>query len=87
MLTDPAPYRTDDIRADPRFRWWPDAHPEMGSFLGVPIVSAGRVVGAFYLTDKEGAPAFDDADQHVIELLAAHAAVAIENARLHERAP
>lgn len=85
MLSDRSPYRTNDIRTDPRFQWWPDAHPEMRSFLGVPIVSAGRVVGAFYLTDKEGAPAFDDADQHIIELLAAHAAVAIENARLHER--
>jgi signal transduction histidine kinase len=85
MLSDPAPYRTDDIRGDPRFQWWPTAHPDMRSFLGVPIVSAGRVVGAFYLTDKEGAPAFDAADQRVIELLAAHAAVAIDNARLHER--
>ena len=47
-------YRTLDIKRDPRFRgWWPSAHPLMGSFLGVPIVARGEVVGAFYLTDKE----------------------------------
>ena len=84
MLTDPVPYRTDDITADPRFRWWPAAHPRMSSFLGVPIVAKGTVVGAFYLTDKQGAPRFSEDDQHVIELLAAHAAIAIENARLFE---
>ena len=80
------PYRTADIKQDPRFRgWWPSAHPSMASFLGVPIVARGRVVGAFYLTDKEGASEFDLADQQLIEMLAAHAAVAMENARLHER--
>jgi signal transduction histidine kinase len=79
-------HRTPDIKRDPRFRgWWPAAHPQMASFLGVPIVARGAVVGAFYLTDKEGAPEFSLEDQELIELLAPHAAVAMENARLHER--
>ena len=82
LLTDPSPFRTDDVSADPRFTWWPPAHPRMRSFLGVPIVFKGDVVGAFYLADKEGAPSFDDEDERLITLLAAHAAVAIENARL-----
>ena len=83
---DAAPQRTSDIREDPRFRgWWPSAHPSMSSFLGVPIVARGKVAGAFYLTDKEGADAFSDDDQALIETFAAHAALAIENARLHER--
>ena len=86
MLESPGSHRTDDIRADPRFRgWWPRAHPQMRSFLGVPIVAAEGVIGAFYLTQKEGADVFDDADQELIELLAAHAAIAITNARLYER--
>jgi GAF domain-containing protein len=85
MLERPHPYRTSDISRDPRFEWWPAAHPRMTSFLGVPIVSAGAVVGAFYLTDKEGADEFSDADQELIELFAAHAAVAIATARVHER--
>jgi signal transduction histidine kinase len=86
MLDAAAPYRTDDIHRDPRFRgWWPARHPDMHSFLGVPIVSADGVIGAFYLTEKEDASAFEAADQEVIELLAAHAAIAITNARLYER--
>jgi signal transduction histidine kinase len=51
----------------------------------VPIVARDGVIGAFYLTEKEGAAEFDDGDQQLIEMLAAHAAIAIENARLYER--
>jgi signal transduction histidine kinase len=84
MLESPASFRTADIRRDPRFRgWWPRAHPQMHSFLGVPIVARGSVIAAFYLTDKEAG--FSDDDQRLIELLAPHAAIAIENARLAER--
>jgi signal transduction histidine kinase len=57
----------------------------MRSFLGVPIVSRSGIVGAFYLTDKQEADEFSEADQRLIETFAAHAAIAIENARLHER--
>lgn len=84
MLEETASYRTDDIRDDPRFEWWPRHHPEMTCFLGVPIVSKGAVLGAFYLTN-ENDEAFTDADQHLTELFAAHAAIAIENAQLFER--
>src|SRR5918912_3848374 len=64
MLESPAPFRTADLHADPRFRgWWPAGHPDMRSFLGVPIVSPDGVIGAFYLTHKEGAPGFADGDQ------------------------
>jgi signal transduction histidine kinase len=86
MLEADRPHRTDDIRTHPRFRgWWPRAHPQMRSFLGVPIVARGGNIGAFYLTDKVGPEEFDAEDQQLIEMLAAHAAIAIENARLYER--
>lgn len=85
MLQDTASYITDDIRDDPRFEWWPREHPVMTSFLGVPIVAKGSNLGAFYLTDKEDADEFSETDQKLIELFAAHAAVAIENATLFER--
>jgi len=85
-LESPESYRTVDIKRDPRFRgWWPSAHPQMGSFLGVPIVARGEVVGAFYLTDKEEADGFTEGDQELIEMLAPHAAIAMESARLYER--
>jgi signal transduction histidine kinase len=86
MLESPEPYRTDDVHTHPRFRgWWPRAHPDMRSFLGVPIVARGGIIGALYLTDKQGAAAFSEEDERLILLLAAHAAIAIENALLHER--
>jgi signal transduction histidine kinase len=86
MLEAPEPYRTDDIQRDPRFRgWWPSGHPDMRSFLGVPIRARSGIVGAFYLTDKVGSAGFSAEDQELIETFAAHAAVAIQNARLYER--
>ena len=86
MLETDGAYLTDDIHRDARFRgWWPRAHPDMRSFLGVPIMAPEGVIGAFYLTEKETAPTFDAHDRELIELLAAHAAIAITNARLYER--
>src|SRR5919109_406679 len=85
MLETPRSQRFPNIQEHPRFEGWPDAHPSMRSFLGVPIVAEGEVIGAFYLTEKEGSQTFDDADQQLIELLAAHASIAITNARLYER--
>jgi signal transduction histidine kinase len=84
ILESPAPFRTHDIHEDPRFTGdWPRSHPDMRSFLGVPIVARDGVIGAFYLTEKEGAAEFSLADQELIELLASHAAIAVTNARLH----
>ena len=87
MLHQEQAYRTDDIHEDSRFRgWWPRRHPDMRSFLGVPITGAdGTIIGAFYLTEKEHADVFDVEDQELIELLAAHASIAITNARLYEQ--
>lgn len=85
MLDTHDSYRTADITADPRFQGWPPGHPDMRSFLGVPVVSQGVVIAAIYCTDKTTADVFDTGDQSCIELLAAHAAVAIDNARLWEQ--
>jgi signal transduction histidine kinase len=85
MLQSREPHRTRDLRGHPRFRgWWPPGHPDMRSFLGVPIVAPTGVIGAFYLTEKIGGADFDAEDEQLIELLATHAAIAIENARLYE---
>jgi GAF domain-containing protein len=85
MLEDPAPFHTPDIQGDSRYIGWPLAHPDMRSFMGVPIVSKGAIIGSFSLTDKIGAADFTLEDQRLIEMLASHAAIAIENARLYER--
>src|SRR6266567_3741263 len=55
-------FRTPDIHDDRRFRgWWPKGHPDMRSFLGVPISAREGVIGAFYLTEKIGASGFTNA--------------------------
>lgn len=84
ILQDGKAYRSDDIRSDPCFVWWPAAHPRMGPFLGVPVALDGRVIGAFYLADKVDGGSFDDVDQEMIESFAARVALAVENVRLHE---
>jgi len=85
MLESPEPERMTDIRRDPRYRWWPSAHPVMTSFLGVPIVAGGEIVGAFYLVNKAGGGEFSQDDEDAIALLAAHAAIAIQHAAAGER--
>ena len=82
LIRDGKPLRVPAISHDPRRVGFPSNHPPMTSLLGVPIRVHDRVVGDLYLTDKVGASDFSDEDQHLVELLAAHAGVAIENARL-----
>jgi len=73
----------DDLMADPRAYGFPPNHPEMHTFLGTPIAIRGRAVGNLYLTEKESG--FSDEDQLIVESFARHAAIAMDNARLHEQ--
>ncbi|MEO8510544.1 MAG: GAF domain-containing sensor histidine kinase [Chloroflexota bacterium] len=75
--------RVPDIGADERRHGFPPDHPEMHSFLGVPISVRGSSVGNLYLTNKRGAPEFSADDQRLVEMFALHAGIAIDNARLH----
>jgi two-component system, NarL family, sensor histidine kinase DevS len=72
-----------EITADPRRIGFPPHHPEMHSLLGVPILSGDKMLGQLYLADKQSYPEFTAQDEHVIETLAAYAAIAITNARLY----
>lgn len=76
--------RIRDIGAHPASYGFPANHPPMTSLLGVPVRLKNRTIGNLYLTDKIDAPDFSDDDQRLVELFAAHAGIAIENARLHE---
>lgn len=84
IIRENASFRIPDINVDPRRYGFPSNHPPMHSFLGVPVDVKGRSVGNLYLTDKAGGEAFSEADQRLVETFARHAAIAIENARLHE---
>ncbi len=76
--------RVPEIKDDPRSVGFPDHHPKMHSFLGVPILLGERWLGQLYLTDKQSYHEFTEQDERVIETLAAYAAVAINNAQLYE---
>jgi signal transduction histidine kinase len=83
--------RLSNVEEDPRAVGFPKGHPIMRSFLGVPIMAGTKVLGNLYLADKEPAAGdsqsaeFTASDQELVEMLAAHAAIAIQNARLYEQ--
>ena len=84
LKTERKPIRIPEISADPRSGGFPPNHPDMHPFLGVPIITGDRLLGLIYLTDKEDNFEFTEADERVIETLAAYAAVAISNAQLYK---
>ena len=85
LIVDPQPIRLPDLGAHPESFGFPPGHPPMTSFLGVPLYVRGEVFGNLYLTDKEDEDGFSDIDEELVLSLAAAAALAIENARLHQR--
>jgi len=89
LLNEGKPERLADIRADPRFEGWPVAHPDMSHFLGVPVRDGDRVLGIIFAANKVSAAAasrgFTGRDEEILSLFAAHAAIALTNARLYER--
>ena len=82
MNTD-KPIRLTNLGDDPRSIGFPEHHPSMRSFLGVPILTANRQLGQIYLTNKIGDEAFSEEDEQIIQMLAGYAAAAIQNARLY----
>lgn len=85
LITDPRPIRLADLGVHAKSFGFPDHHPPMHSFLGVPIRVRGLVFGNLYMTEKRSAPEFTERDERLLSSLAAAAGVAIDNARLHER--
>ena len=83
MNTD-VPLRVPVIQDHPHSSGFPEYHPPMVSFLGVPIRALNHQLGQIYLTEKIGASTFTADDERIIQMLAAYAAAAIQNARLHE---
>jgi signal transduction histidine kinase len=85
LIRHPAPLRLEDVSEHPRSYGFPAHHPPMATFLGVPVLIRGEPWGNLYLTDKAGGP-FDEVDEAATVILADWAALAVENARLHEDA-
>ena len=84
LIAHPHPLRLADVELHPRSYGFPIGHPEMHTFLGVPILVRGAAWGNLYLTEKAGGEEFSEADEAALVMLADWAAIAIENARLYE---
>ncbi|MGW4788121.1 GAF domain-containing protein [Streptomyces sp. NPDC004230] len=84
LIRHPEPLRLAELSDHPASYGFPDHHPPMHSFLGVPIRVRDKVFGNLYLTEKRAAAEFDAEDEAVLSTLAVAAGVAIENARLYE---
>lgn len=86
LLRDPNPVRLADIHDHPQFGgWWPAAHPDLADFLGMPIRHGEEILGELFLANKNTPGGFTEQDEELLGLLAAHAAIALVNARLYER--
>ena len=86
LITDPRPLRLDSIAGHAQSSGFPDGHPPMRTFLGVPLRIRDEVYGNLYLTEKRNGAAFDEEDEVLVTALSAAAGVAIENARLFDEA-
>jgi two-component system, NarL family, sensor histidine kinase DevS len=84
LIEEGRPLRLQNITDHPRSSGFPEHHPPMKTFLGVPIITRGRIFGRLYLTEKEGGFEFTQDDERIALTLASQAGIAVENARLLE---
>ncbi|MFF8941499.1 GAF domain-containing protein [Streptomyces sp. NPDC014864] len=84
LIRHPAPLRLAKLSEHEASYGFPEHHPPMNTFLGVPIRVRDQVFGNLYLTEKRGGLQFDEDDESVLSTLAVAAGVAIDNARLYE---
>jgi signal transduction histidine kinase len=90
MLSEATTQRLPDVRKHPSFDGWPKAHPDMTDFIGMPVVDGDEVLAALFLANKRcptpvDVCGFTEEDEALLRILAAHAAIALVNARLYER--
>lgn len=83
VIEERASIRLEHLGQDPRSAGFPAHHPEMDSFLGVPIRVRKEVYGNLYLTNRVGG-SFSKEDEELVTALAATAGIAIDNARLFD---
>jgi len=83
LIVEPRPLRLADLSAHPDSVGFPEGHPPMRTFLGVPLRVRDQVFGNLYLTEKKGGAEFTEGDEALVVALAGSAGIAIDNARLH----
>ena len=85
VMRDRHAVRLEDMTQDPRSVGFPEGHPEMKTFLGVPIRVGPQLFGMLYMSDREDGQPFDEGDERLAETLAGYAALAIAGAQLNEQ--
>jgi diguanylate cyclase (GGDEF)-like protein len=85
VISEGRPIRLRDLADHPLSVGFPEHHPPMTTFLGVPMVYQERTIGSLYLTNKRGGGDFSEEDEAIITGLAAQASIAVEKARLYQR--
>ncbi|MDM7489523.1 GAF domain-containing sensor histidine kinase [Rhodococcus sp. GXMU-t2271] len=86
LIEQPKPIRLDNLAQHVASSGFPDHHPPMRTFLGVPVRVHGEVFGNLYLTEKANGQSFTEDDEVIVQALAAAAGIAVDNARLFEEA-
>ena len=86
LIDEPRPLRLEDVSAHPRSYGFPPGHPDMRTFLGVPIIIRGHAWGNLYLSEKDDGAPFSEVDEETAVVLSEWAGVAVQNARLYEEA-
>lgn len=81
LIVNPSPLRLHDVGSHPRSYGFPQGHPPMKTFLGVPLLTAGELFGNIYLTDKAGGEPFTLDDERALVALSRFAGIAIDHAR------
>lgn len=79
------PLRLDNLKAHPRFTGWPEGHPDMEAFLGVPVRAGGQTIGSLYMTRVAGREPFTEHDELAAAVLALQAAATVASALARER--
>ncbi|MGV9712410.1 GAF domain-containing protein [Gordonia sp. NPDC003424] len=86
LIAHPQVLRIPSLAKHPASVGFPEGHPPMSTFLGAPIIVRGSVFGSLYLTEKQSALEFSEVDETLVGVLAVAAGIAVDNARLFERA-
>ncbi len=79
------PLRVDNLKLHPTFTGWPEGHPDMEAFLGIPIRASGETIGSLYMTRSPGKPPFTEQDELAAAVLALQAAAIVATAIARER--
>jgi len=86
LVRNPHPLRLAEISSHAESSGFPDGHPVMRTFLGVPVRARDHVFGNLYLSEKRTGGEFTEDDETILVALGSAAGIAIENARLYEEA-